>query len=79
MTLASNPFEPGVLYAGTAGAGVFRGARDANGNWKWQALNNGLPQGAVITKLRMGDDGTIYAATWGRGAFGLDTVPNQLF
>ncbi len=79
MTLASNPFEPGVLYAGTVGQGVFRGVRDVSGQWTWQPFNNGLPQGVIITKLRMGTDGTIYGATWGRGAFALDTVPNLLF
>ena len=79
MTLASNPFESGVLYAGTNGQGVFRGTRDSTGKWKWQPFNNGLPQGAIVTKLRMGTDGTLYVATWGRGAFALDTVPNNIF
>ena len=78
-TLAANPFESGVLYAGTQGAGVFKGERDATGNWSWRALNNGLPQGAIVTRLRMGSDGTVYAGTWGRGAFALDTVANVIF
>jgi len=79
ITLASNPFESGVLYAGTTGQGIFRGVRSASGQWEWHPFNNGLPQGAIVTKLRMGSDGTVYAATWGRGAFALDTVPNLLF
>ncbi|HXP86429.1 MAG TPA: hypothetical protein VN841_17000 [Bryobacteraceae bacterium] len=75
MTLASNPFEPDVLYAGTQGQGVFRGVRDATGQWSWQSFNNGMPPGAFVTKLRVNPaDGTIYAATYGRGAFALDTV-----
>jgi len=80
MTLASNAFEPGVLYAGTQGQGVFRGVRDATGQWSWQAFNNGMPPGAFVTKLRADpDDGTIYAATYGRGAFALDTFSPVIF
>lgn len=79
MTIVANPFEPGVLYAGTAGAGVWRGVRDANRNWTWRNFNNGLPAGAVVTKLRVAPDGTIYAGTYGRGTFALDTVANILF
>jgi photosystem II stability/assembly factor-like uncharacterized protein len=75
MTLASNRFEPDVLYAGTQGKGVFRGVRDTAGQWRWQAFNNGMPQGAIVTKLRTNTAfGTIYAATFGRGVFALDTV-----
>ena len=76
MTLAYNPrFEPEVLYAGTMGRGVWRGVRNISGQWTWQAFNNGMPQGAIVTKLRVDTAfGTIYAATWGRGAFVLDTV-----
>ena len=41
----------------------------------WEAFNNGMPQGTIVTKLRVNPtDGTIYAATFGRGAFALDTV-----
>ena len=79
MTIAANSFEPDVLYAGTAGAGIWRGVRDANGNWTWRNFNNGLPQGAVVTKLRVAPDGTIYAGTYGRGTFALDTVANVVF
>jgi hypothetical protein len=79
MTIVANPFEPGVLYAGTAGAGIWRGVRDTNGNWTWRNFNNGLPQGAVVTKLRVAPDGTIYAGTYGRGTFALDTVASIIF
>lgn len=79
ITIAANPFESGVLYAGTYGAGVFRGVRDANGNWKWKAINNGMPQAAVVTKLRVAADGTVYAGTYGRGLFALDTVANIIY
>ncbi|MFI5107886.1 MAG: hypothetical protein ACHP78_03460, partial [Terriglobales bacterium] len=80
MTLASNAFEPGVLYAGTQGQGVFRGVRDATGQWSWQAFNNGMPPGAFVTKLRADPtDGTIYAATYGRGAFALDTFSPVIY
>jgi hypothetical protein len=75
MTLASNPFEPNVLYAGTRGNGVQRGVRDVNGQWTWQPFNNGIPQGANVTKLEViRSTGTIYAGTYGRGAFVLPTV-----
>ncbi len=75
MTLTANPFEPNVLYAGTRGQGVMRGVRDVSGQWNWQPLDNGMPQGAVVTKLRVNPiTGTIYAGTYGRGAFALDTI-----
>jgi photosystem II stability/assembly factor-like uncharacterized protein len=75
MTLAFNPFEPDALYAGTRGAGIFRGVHDAAGAWTWQAFNNGLPQGAIVTKLKVDTaHGAIYASTWGRGAFAMSTV-----
>ena len=75
MTLASNPFEPNVLYAGTRGNGVQRGVKDANGNWTWQPFNNGIPNGANITKLKVNrSSGVIYAGTYGRGAYALSTV-----
>ena len=73
MTLVFNQFEPNVLYAGTRGAGVFRGVRDATRQWTWQPFNNGMPQGALVTKLKAGG-GTIYASTFGRGTFVLGTV-----
>lgn len=75
MTLASNPFEPNVLYAGTRGNGVQRGVRDVNGQWTWQPFNNGIPRGANVTKLEVDrSTGTIHAGTYGRGAFALPTV-----
>jgi len=73
MTLAFNQFEPDALYAGTRGAGVFRGVRDRTGQWTWQPFNNGMPRGALVTKLKTGG-GTIYASTFGRGTFVLGTV-----
>jgi hypothetical protein len=73
MTLASSGFEPGVLYAGTQGAGVLRGVRNALGQWSWQVFNNGIPEGAMVTKLRVDTvNAVIYAATLGRGEFALD-------
>ena len=75
MTLASNPFEPNVLYAGTRGNGVQRGVRDVNGQWTWQPFNNGIPPGANVTKLEVNrTTGTMYAGTYGRGAFSFATV-----
>jgi hypothetical protein len=75
MTLVTNPNEPGVLYAGTKGQGVFRGVKDNSGNWTWQAFNNGMPAGANVTKLRYDpQSGTIFASTFGRGEFALSTV-----
>ena len=74
LTLASSGYEPGVLYAGTQGQGVFRGVRDPiSGLWSWQPFNNGLPEGAMVTKLRLdAANAKIYAATYGRGEFALD-------
>ena len=54
---------------------MFRGTRNAAGHWTWQDFNNGMPEGAIVTKLRVNSAfGTVYAATYGRGAFALDTV-----
>jgi hypothetical protein len=75
MTMAYNRFEPDVLYVGTKGRGMSGGTRNAAGHWTWQDFNNGMPEGAIVTKLRVDSAfGTIYAATDGRGAFALDTV-----
>jgi len=54
---------------GQSGRGIFRGVRNAAGQWSWSPFNDGMPQGAIVTKLRVNAFGTIYAATWGRGAF----------
>jgi hypothetical protein len=75
MTLVADPNQSGVLYAGTRGQGIFQGVRDTSGQWSWQAFNNGMPVGAVVTKLRYDSNtGTIYASTYGRGEFALTTV-----
>jgi hypothetical protein len=48
---------------------------DATGVWTWLPFNNGLPQGAIVTKLKVdAAHGAIYASTWGRGAFAMSTV-----
>lgn len=75
MTLASNRYEPDVLYAGTSGGGVWRAAKSANGSWSWTEFNNGMPAGAIVTRLKVDQNyGLIHASTYGRGAFVLDTV-----
>ncbi len=75
LTVASNWYEPGVVYVGTQGQGVFRGSQNNLGKWVWQSLSNGLPPGANVTKLHVDQlYGTIYATTLGRGEFILDSV-----
>jgi hypothetical protein len=38
--------------------------------WIWRPFNNGMPQGALVTKLRANPaENSLYAATYGRGAF----------
>jgi hypothetical protein len=75
LTVASNWYEPGVVYIGTQGQGVFRGSQNNLGRWIWQSLSNGLPPGTNVTKLHVDQlYGTIYATTLGRGVFVLDTV-----
>ncbi len=75
LTVASNWYEPGVVYVGTQGQGVFRGSQNNLGRWVWQSLSNGLPPGANVTKLHVDQlFGTLYATTFGRGEFVLDTV-----
>ena len=61
LALAVDPQTPGVVYAGTDGAGVFRSA-DAGDHWT--AVNTGLPY-VHVTSLAVdpASKGTIYAGT----------------
>ena len=55
------PAEPGVVYAGLQGAGVFVSEDDGE---TWRAVNQGLPSYTVVAMaVGAGSPGTVYAAT----------------
>ncbi|MAT39766.1 MAG: hypothetical protein CL946_09205 [Ectothiorhodospiraceae bacterium] len=59
--------DPKIIFAGTD-VGVY-----ISRNWgeDWQPFNNGLPT-VVIDDIKIADDGTMYAATHGRGMWMTD-------
>jgi photosystem II stability/assembly factor-like uncharacterized protein len=66
--LLIDPVNPNKLYLGTD-VGVFR---STTAGASWQAYSDGLPP-VIITALSAHSSGLIQAATYGRGAFELDT------
>lgn len=66
-SLAVNPAEPAILYAGTSSDGVFV---STNAGRTWEAFNSGLTSGNInslaINPLR---PTTVYAGTAGSGVF----------
>jgi hypothetical protein len=71
--------EPGAstetLLAAVENQGVFRGTRSAAGIWSWTPYNNGMPAGVRVTDLEVKTPLSVVAATYGRGAFLLNTRP----
>ena len=65
-----DPNAPNELLVAVRAKGMFRGTQGAAG-WEWTTYNNGLPDGVTITDLEASRDGSIIAATWGRGAYQL--------
>jgi photosystem II stability/assembly factor-like uncharacterized protein len=59
--LAIDPQNSGVVYAGTAGGGVFK---SADGGESWSLANSGLPQDYVgVLAISGGEATTVYAST----------------
>jgi photosystem II stability/assembly factor-like uncharacterized protein len=67
-----DPNDSERIYVGTD-IGVFR---SVNGGASWQAFNNGMPP-VIITAFSAHRSGLIQAATYGRGAYEIDTVSGR--
>ncbi len=63
-TVAVNPVNPNRLYVGTD-VGAFE---SADGGATWQILDQGMGN-VTVSDLRFRQDGTLFAATHGRGIF----------
>lgn len=61
MSIAIDPRDSNLLYAGTVGAGVFK-SQDGGSNWRSTALNSGTVIALAIDSSRFG---TVFAATPG--------------
>jgi photosystem II stability/assembly factor-like uncharacterized protein len=75
LTLAVDRMTPFTIFVGTRRGGVFR-ARSANNGatWVWTAYNNGMPLGMDVSDLEVHPvTGVLTAATYGRGAFAVNT------
>ena len=66
-----DPLAPDTVIAAIRDRGVFRGTRTSPDNWTWTDYNNGLPFAVTVTDLQARTNGSIVAATFGRGAFQL--------
>ena len=70
--LLIDPISVTTIYAGTD-IGVFRSTSSGN---VWQGFNNGLPP-AIVNAFGSQSNGTIQAATYGRGAYQLMSVATR--
>src|SRR5207245_7468124 len=61
LSMAIDPRDSNLLYAGTAGAGVFK-SQDGGSRWRSMALNGGTVIALAIDSSR---SGTVFAATLG--------------
>jgi hypothetical protein len=71
--VAADAHDAFTVYAGTD-KGVWRWKLATGGSFKWEAYNNGLPLTTVVD-LMVAPDGTLLAATKGRGAWRVITGP----
>jgi uncharacterized repeat protein (TIGR01451 family) len=70
-TIAIDPNSPGHLYLGTD-KGIYK---SDNGGNVWSPFSNGLPNVPVYAITIDGSRGLVFAATHGRGAYLLSSVP----
>jgi hypothetical protein len=73
--ISVDPLASDTLLAAVRNRGVFRGTRASTGTWTWAPYNNGLPFAVTVTDLEARANGSIIAATYGRGAFLLFSRP----
>jgi hypothetical protein len=75
LTLAVDRMTPFTIFVGTRRGGVFRARSTNNGaTWVWTAYNNGMPLGMDVSDLEVHPvTGVLSAATYGRGAFAVNT------
>jgi hypothetical protein len=73
LSLAIDPVQPWILYAGTQGSGVFR---SANGGGSWTSFNDGWLPGMSVSALAFDDTAgrRLYAGTDGGGAYAASTA-----
>jgi hypothetical protein len=64
-----DPLVADTVLAAIDGNGIFRGTRSSAGQWTWTPYTNGIPVGANVTDIQPRSDGSIAAATYGRGMF----------
>jgi hypothetical protein len=64
-----DPAAADALIVAVRNRGVFRGAPGVTQGFKWSEYNNGLPDGIVVTDLKARSNGSVIAATYGRGAY----------
>lgn len=67
--LSIDPLASDTLLTAINGNGIFRGTRASNGQWNWASYSNGIPVGANVTDIEPRSNGSIAAATYGRGIF----------
>ena len=76
--MSIDPLSPDTLFAAVRNRGVFRGTRNSPNNWTWTEHNNGLPFAVTVTDLQPRSNGSVVAATYGRGAFQIiSRIPDQ--
>ncbi len=73
--ISIDPLAADTLLAAVRDQGVFHGTRDSTGTWTWIPYNNGLPFAVTVTDLEARANGSVVAATYGRGAFVLFSRP----
>jgi photosystem II stability/assembly factor-like uncharacterized protein len=67
-TVAFDPVDPNVAYAGVDGFGVVR-SDDGGTSGSWQAVNTGLPPQARVKSIAVGPGEVLYAAVGGSGVY----------
>lgn len=72
--LAIDPFRPNCVYVGTSTT-VLRGTQGIGGTWAWVAYDDHLPVMEVRALEVHGRSGVMRLASFGRGAWEVDTAP----
>lgn len=74
QTIAVDLMKPFRLFVGIVQGGVYRGTSSDGQRWQWAPYVDGMPPAAhVVRLLAHPTTGVLRAATYGRGAFEVDT------